>query len=82
MIVGALSTAAIATGVGGPRRNRDDEEEASKAEEDAKIAKEDAKQSELNARMAREETAQTKASLEEIQKRVDNLESFVEATKK
>jgi hypothetical protein len=82
MTLGGLSTFAIATGVGGPRRNRAEEEAAKRAEEDAKIAKEDAKAAELNARMAREEGAQKKALLEETKKRVDNLEAFVEAAKK
>jgi uncharacterized protein YdaU (DUF1376 family) len=82
MTLGGLSTFAIATGVGGPRKNRAEEEAAKRAEEDARIAKEEAKAAELNARMARDEAAKTKALLEETQKRVTNLEAFVEAAKK
>jgi len=82
MTLGGLSTFAIATGVGGPRRNRAEEESAKRAEDDARTAKEEAKSADLNARLARDEAAQTKALLEATQKRVDNLEAFIEATKK
>lgn len=82
MILGGLGTAAIASGVGGTRRNRAEEEAARKAEEDARIAKEEAKKAELNARLARDEAAQTKANVEAMQKRLVNLETRLEAGKK
>jgi len=68
MILGGLSTFAIATGVGGTRRKRAEEEASKKAEEEARIAKEEARKAELNARMARDEAAQAKANFEAMQK--------------
>jgi hypothetical protein len=46
MTLGGLSTFAIATGVGGPGRNRRDEEEARKAQDEARKAQDDAKKAE------------------------------------
>jgi hypothetical protein len=65
MTLGALSTVAIATGAGGPRRNRA-EEEARKAEADARKAEADARQAEI---------AQNKTNLEATLKRIRELEA-------
>jgi hypothetical protein len=79
MTLGGLSTFAIATG--GPRRNRD-EEEARKARDEARVAKEEARRAQEDALRARNEAAETKALLEETQKRVTYFEAKLAAAKK
>jgi hypothetical protein len=82
MTLGGLSTFAIATGVGGPGRNRRDEEEARKAQDEARKAQDDAKKAQDEARKARDEAAQAKANFEAIQKKFAEFEARVGSSKK
>jgi hypothetical protein len=65
MILGGLGTAAIASGVGGPRINREDEE-ARKAEAEARKAEAEAR---------KVEAEQTKSNYEASLKRINDLEA-------
>jgi hypothetical protein len=78
MTLGGLSTFAIATGVGGPRRNRAEEEAAKK---EAQEAKEEARKAQDSARRAREEAAQTKAGCEAMQNKIAEFEARLAAKK-